>query len=99
MDCADAGAAVVQQVDEIYLMKDKQTGQSKGCAFVKFGSVEIANAAIEGLHQKMTMPGATQPLIAKWADAPKPKNPMGMMGGMMGLCTPSLCLPVRSSHC
>ena len=75
--------------------KDKQTGQSKGCAFVKFGSVEIANAAIEGLHQKMTMPGATQPLIAKWADAPKPKNPMGMMGGMMGLCTPSLCLPMR----
>ena len=94
MDCADAGATLVQQVDEIYLMKDKQTGQSKGCAFVKFGSVEIANAAIEGLHQKMMMPGATQPLIAKWADAPKPKNPMGMMGGMMGLCTPSLYMYV-----
>ena len=91
MDCADAGATLVQQVDEIYLMKDKQTGQSKGCAFVKFGSVEIANAAIEGLHQKMTMPGATQPLIAKWADAPKPKNPMGMMGGMMGM--PGMAAP------
>ena len=69
-------------MDEIYLMKDKATGQSKGCAFVKFGNVQIANAAIAGLHQKMTMPGATQPLIAKWADAPKPKvnNMMGMMG-------------------
>lgn len=70
------------QVEEIYIMKDKATGQSKGCAFVRFANTDAANAAIQGLHQKMTMPGATQPLIAKWADAPKPKqtNVMGMMG-------------------
>lgn len=75
-------------VDEVYIMKDKATGQSKGCAFVKFSTKEGATAVIENLHQKMTMPGATQPLIAKWADPPKPKAPagaMGMMGGYGGL--------------
>ena len=47
------------------MMKDKATGQSKGCAFVKFSIIEAADAAISALNQKMTMPGATQPLIAK----------------------------------
>jgi len=64
-------------------MKDKASGQSKGCAFVRLASTEAANAVIQALHQKMTMPGATQPLIAKWADAPKPKQSNNMMG-MMG---------------
>ena len=52
------------QVEEVYIMKDKAAGQSKGCAFVRFASTDAANAAIQGLHQKITMPGATQALIA-----------------------------------
>jgi len=77
-------------VEEVYMMKDKATGQSKGCAFVKFATKEGATAVIDNLHQKLTMPGATQPLIAKWADPPKPKAPglggaMGMMGAYGGM--------------
>jgi hypothetical protein len=96
-------------VEEVYIMKDKATGQSKatspkssieslylvnfwaltceilcqGCAFVKFATKEGATSVIDNLHQKLTMPGATQPLIAKWADPPKPKAPG--LGGAMGM--------------
>ena len=59
-------------MEEIFLILDKWTGQSKGCAFVKFCNVQSVNAAIEGLHGKITGPGEARPLIAKWADARKP---------------------------
>jgi len=72
------------QVEEVYIMKDKATGQSKGCSFVKFCNKESASAVIDALHQKVTMPGSHQPIIAKWADAPKAKNGVYSLGGMDG---------------
>jgi len=72
------------QVEEVYIMKDKATGQSKGCSFVKFCNKESASAVIDALHQKVTMPGSHQPIIAKWADAPKAKNGGYSLGGMGG---------------
>eukprot|EP00802_Teleaulax_amphioxeia_P023254 Tamp_23801.p2 GENE.Tamp_23801~~Tamp_23801.p2 ORF type:complete len:174 (-),score=39.22 Tamp_23801:496-945(-) len=72
-------------VEKVYIIKEKATGQSRGCAFVKFSTREGATAVIENLHQKMTMPGAPQPLVAKWADPPKPKAPAGAMGRRGGV--------------
>eukprot|EP00960_Hanusia_phi_P037112 752736-Hanusia_phi.AAC.4 len=47
-------------VDEVYIMKDKATNTSKGCAFVKYTTKHEASVAIQNLHQKTTLPGATQ---------------------------------------
>eukprot|EP00293_Proteomonas_sulcata_P004201 CAMPEP_0184317374 /NCGR_PEP_ID=MMETSP1049-20130417/96202_1 /TAXON_ID=77928 /ORGANISM="Proteomonas sulcata, Strain CCMP704" /LENGTH=211 /DNA_ID=CAMNT_0026636739 /DNA_START=919 /DNA_END=1551 /DNA_ORIENTATION=+ len=62
------------EVEEVYLMKEKGSNTSKGCAFVKFGMKDEAIKAIERLNGKVTMPGNTQSLIVKWADPPKTRN-------------------------
>ncbi len=40
------------QVDLVKLVKDRETGNSKGFAFVEMSNAEEANAAIEGLNGK-----------------------------------------------
>ena len=45
------------QVEWVHLLRDKASGQSKGCAVVQFASKEGAAAVIEALHLKVTMPG------------------------------------------
>lgn len=42
---------------EVVIIKDKATGQSKGCAFVVFSTKAEADAAIQSLHMKITLPG------------------------------------------
>ncbi|XP_059094334.1 CUGBP Elav-like family member 4 isoform X7 [Tigriopus californicus] len=65
-------------------------GASKGCAFVKLGSQQEAQTAIEGLHGSQTMPGASSSLVVKFADTEKERQlrRMQQMAGNMGLLNP-----------
>ncbi|XP_022252146.1 CUGBP Elav-like family member 4 isoform X1 [Limulus polyphemus] len=65
-------------------------GQSKGCAFVKFGSHVEAQTAINALHGSQTMPGASSSLVVKFADTEKERQlrRMQQMAGNMGLLNP-----------
>mmetsp|Transcript_25331 Transcript_25331/g.59763 ORF Transcript_25331/g.59763 Transcript_25331/m.59763 type:complete len:266 (+) Transcript_25331:1-798(+) len=86
------------QVKEVHILRDRATGASKGCAFVKFEEREAAIAAIAALNQVHQMEGAPQPLVVKFADSKKAKPPasanamMGMMG-MMGMDMPGMGVP------
>jgi len=53
------------EIEEIFIMKDKPTGESKGCAFVKFEDHEMAAAAIKAIHQQHTMGDSTTALIVR----------------------------------
>jgi len=83
-------------IEEVFLIKDKQTKAFNGSAFVRFTTKKEAVAAIDGLHGKLTMEGSSQPLVVKWADQDKKdrgnqggnmmNNQMGMRGmGNMGM--------------
>lgn len=50
-------------IQEIQFMKDKATQQPKGCCFVVFSTETAANAAIDNLHEKVTLPGAKRSMI------------------------------------
>ncbi|XP_059479238.1 CUGBP Elav-like family member 3-A isoform X6 [Neocloeon triangulifer] len=65
-------------------------GASKGCAFVKFGSHQEAQAAISNLHGSQTMPGASSSLVVKFADTEKERQlrRMQQMAGNMSLLNP-----------
>ena len=58
-------------LEEVYIMRDRASGESKGCAFIKYAEYESASAAIQELHQKHTMEGGVMALIVKFADPPK----------------------------
>ncbi|KAH9304155.1 hypothetical protein KI387_008559, partial [Taxus chinensis] len=60
------------RVDDVYIMRDEQK-QSRGCAFVKYPSREMAMAAMNGLSGKYTMKGCDQPLTVRFADPKRPK--------------------------
>lgn len=52
---------------DIYVIRDRN-GFSKGCAFVKYDSVESAQDAIHALHDKYVMPGGFRTLVVTIAD-------------------------------
>lgn len=60
-------------IEECTVLRD-QTGQSKGCAFVTFGTKQSAMSAIKTLHQSQTMEGCSAPLVVKFADTQKEKD-------------------------
>jgi len=62
-------------VEEVFMFKDKLTGQAKGAAFVLFDRPEEADAAIDGLHNKRTIPPMKNYLQVKHADGEVP--PLG----------------------
>ncbi|GLJ08157.1 hypothetical protein SUGI_0082410 [Cryptomeria japonica] len=70
-------------VDDIYIMKDEQK-QSRGCAFVKYPSREMAAAAINKLHGSFTMKGCNQPLTVRFAEPKRPKVGDARNGPMFG---------------
>ena len=41
---------------------------SLGCAFVTFGSRNVAAVAIKAMHHSQTMEGCSSPLVVKFAD-------------------------------
>ncbi|XP_057843240.2 flowering time control protein FCA isoform X3 [Cryptomeria japonica] len=61
------------RVDDVYIMRDEQK-QSRGCAFVKYPSREMATEAMNGLSGKFTMKGCDQPLTVRFADPKRPKT-------------------------
>ncbi len=50
----------------LYLLRD--TGASRGCGFVTFAHRQSGLDAIEALHQKYQLNGATKPLIVQFSD-------------------------------
>ncbi|CBN78228.1 conserved unknown protein [Ectocarpus siliculosus] len=66
------------EITEIYCMRNPD-GTPKGCAFVKFSTRSAAIAAIEALHEKCTMDGATRALVVKFADVKKAQTAKGWM--------------------
>lgn len=70
-------------INEIQFMKDRMTQQPKGCAFIVFATETSATAAIENLHDKVTLPGAKRSLIvnkhASKADGGEHKLYVGML--------------------
>lgn len=57
------------EVEEVFLMRGgSRSGQA--CAFVRFMTPEGAIAAIQAVHGKYVMPGCTDPLVVRYADAP-----------------------------
>merc|ERR1719201_3371652 len=72
------------EVEEVFVMRGgSRSGQA--CAFVRFVTPEGAIAAIQAVHGKYIMPGCTDPLVVRYADAPgsrtKKKGPGGAYGG------------------
>lgn len=47
---------------EFTILRDMATGQSRGCAFAIYDDKAIAEAAIEKLDKKITLPGGAMPL-------------------------------------
>lgn len=60
-------------VDDIYIMRDEQK-QSRGCAFVKYPSRDMAEAAISGLNGTYVMRGCSQPLAVRFAEPKRAKS-------------------------
>ncbi|GAB4829708.1 condensin subunit [Ancistrocladus abbreviatus] len=55
-------------VDEVNIIKDKNTRSSRGCCFVICPSRQEADRAVNACHNKKTLPGASSPLQVKYAD-------------------------------
>merc|ERR1711965_209533 len=51
------------------------------CAFVRFETQAMAQAAIDGVHGRITLPEAAEPLVVRWADAPGSRRREGREGG------------------
>ncbi|RHY05704.1 hypothetical protein DYB25_010934 [Aphanomyces astaci] len=57
------------EIEEIYILRHPGTGQSKGCAFLKFKDRHAASAAIDTINGAITMDRGTAPLVVKFADS------------------------------
>ncbi|CAH0521699.1 unnamed protein product [Peronospora belbahrii] len=60
---------VFGSIEEVYILRHPATGQSKGCAFLKFKERSSALAAIEEVNGNVTMERGTSPLVVKFADS------------------------------
>lgn len=56
-------------IEEVYILRHPATGQSKGCAFLKFKDRNSALSAIEQVNGNVTMDRGTSPLVVKFADS------------------------------
>lgn len=57
------------EVQEVFIMRGgSRSGMA--CAFVRYGTQEMAQKAIETVHGQITLPSAAEPLVVRWADAP-----------------------------
>ncbi|XP_042902841.1 CUGBP Elav-like family member 2 isoform X4 [Parasteatoda tepidariorum] len=60
-------------IEECTVLRDTN-GQSKGCAFVTYGSRQCAINAIKSMNHSQTMEGCNSPLVVKFADTQKDKD-------------------------
>eukprot|EP00026_Physarum_polycephalum_P002042 Phypoly_transcript_02046.p1 GENE.Phypoly_transcript_02046~~Phypoly_transcript_02046.p1 ORF type:complete len:451 (+),score=61.22 Phypoly_transcript_02046:107-1354(+) len=61
---------LVQQygsIIELAIIREKHTGDSKGCAFLTYTNKDEAEACIAALHNKHTLPGMNNALQVKWS--------------------------------
>lgn len=61
-------------LEDIAIIRDKHTGQHRGCAFVTFLHATDSNAAIEDLHDKHTLPRGRRPMQIRPASEPTEAN-------------------------
>eukprot|EP00879_Flechtneria_rotunda_P011421 GHRR01011930.1.p1 GENE.GHRR01011930.1~~GHRR01011930.1.p1 ORF type:complete len:414 (+),score=97.93 GHRR01011930.1:226-1467(+) len=54
-------------VKDVIILKDKVSGQPRGCAFVSYGTREEADAAIQALDKGVHLPGALCPIEVRFA--------------------------------
>lgn len=67
------------EILESQIIKDSKTGQSKGCAFVKFASMTKAEEAIKQIQSKpFHLPGVQNVIQIKWADGEEQR--LGLSG-------------------
>ncbi|CAH8616853.1 unnamed protein product [Schistosoma guineensis] len=80
-------------IEECTILRD-QSGNSKGCAFVKFSTQQEAQSAILTLHGSQTMPGASSSIVVKFADSEKERHTrkIQQLIGPMGLLSPTIAL-------
>eukprot|EP01065_Artemidia_motanka_P023756 TRINITY_DN2841_c0_g2_i1.p1 TRINITY_DN2841_c0_g2~~TRINITY_DN2841_c0_g2_i1.p1 ORF type:complete len:599 (+),score=218.77 TRINITY_DN2841_c0_g2_i1:126-1799(+) len=70
-------------VDEICVLKDKTTGQGKGCAFVVYSNRSEAEAAIKGLNGVYVIPPMTNPMQVSHADGELEEKEPKLFVGMV----------------
>ncbi|KAL0208584.1 hypothetical protein P9112_011171 [Eukaryota sp. TZLM1-RC] len=58
-------------LQEVALVRDRKTGASRGCAFVRFSERESADAAIADLHNRLVLHNARHPLQIRYANGPE----------------------------
>ncbi|UJR13991.1 hypothetical protein I4U23_000993 [Adineta vaga] len=70
------------------------SGDSKGCAFVKYSSHNEAQQAIQNIHGSQTFPGASSSIVVKFADTEKERQlrRMQQLAGPLGLLSNPLVL-------
>jgi CUG-BP- and ETR3-like factor len=59
--------SIFGNITNTFVMRDKQTGNSKGCGFVTFTNEQSALDAIEQMHEKYIPPGGHRTLIVRMA--------------------------------
>nr|CAH8867024.1 unnamed protein product [Trichobilharzia regenti] len=86
-------------IEECTILRD-QSGNSKGCAFVKFSTQQEAQSAILTLHGSQTMPGASSSIVVKFADSEKERHTrkIQQLIGPMGLFNPTIALSQISGN-
>lgn len=65
------------------VLKDRATGQSRGCAFVTYSHRETAMRAINDLHDRHTLPGMTHPMQVKPAESENREDQRKIFVGML----------------
>jgi len=68
-------------VSEVMFLKNKVTGQHRGCAFVSYETTEEAQAAIDAMNDKVTLEGAKRTMILRVAGQNRPASEGGAAGG------------------
>lgn len=68
-------------IEELTVLQDRD-GVSKRCAFIKFASRQQAQKAINEMHGSEIMPGASAPLVVKYADTEKERQARRMQKAM-----------------
>lgn len=66
---ADEVEGILSEFGEVYettIIRDKQTQEHKGCAFVVYCKRESALQAQANLHEKITLPGMSHPMQVQY---------------------------------
>lgn len=64
-------------IQDVMFLKNKATGQHRGCAFVTFETNEEAQAAIDAMNDKVTLQGAKRTMIIRVAGQNRPDQGAG----------------------